>query len=87
MKLIPPETTFDMVTFDLENPVIDPFVERLNERERLESGHCWVCCNEFDKGSGKILRESDPNCYEIANRLDVCPACSGVINPDAFNFY
>lgn len=85
MRLVRPAETFDMVKFDLDHPVFDPFVERLNERERDDSDHCWGCHCTFDK-SGKRVGDADPDCEEISSHRFICSSCKTFLSNTGFIF-
>lgn len=66
---------FDLDKFEEENPVFDPFVERVNEREIAEPLHCWGCLGVYDRASGERIGEADPNGEEVTSMHDLCSEC------------
>lgn len=79
-KIEKSERPFDLEAFEREFPVLDPFAERVNEREEHEAGQCWSCVGKFDIASGRYLGEADPNAYEIAEREYLCSDCKSLLS-------
>lgn len=77
---------FNLEQFNADNPIFDPYVERLNDREVSDNGFCWGCNSEFDKATGKFISEADPNCEEITRQTDLCPRCKKFIRQDGMTF-